>query len=81
MIRQGRPADVPVLLQLIHELAEYEREPDAVETTEQMLHDALFGSGAVASAHVAEQDGEVVGFAVWFVTFSTWMNPTIAAPP
>ena len=72
MIRQGRPADVPVLLQLIRELAEYEREPDAVETTEQMLHDALFGSGAVASAHVAEQDGEVVGFAVWFVTFSTW---------
>ena len=61
-----------MLLQLIRELAEYEREPDAVETTEQMLHDALFGSGAVASAHVAEQDGEVVGFAVWFVTFSTW---------
>ena len=71
-LRPAVPDDAPLILQYIRELAEYEREPDAVETTEQMLHDALFGSGAVASAHVAEQDGEVVGFAVWFVTFSTW---------
>ena len=72
VIRQARPADVPVLLELVHELAVYEKEPDAVEATEQMLADALFGAMPVASCHVAEIDGEVVGFALWYVTFSTW---------
>jgi GNAT superfamily N-acetyltransferase len=72
VIRQARPADVPVLLELVHELAVYEKEPDAVEATEQMLADALFGATPVASCHVAELDGEVVGFALWYVTFSTW---------
>ncbi len=66
------PDDVPVLLQLVRELAIYEREPDAVETTEPMLHEALFGAAPVASCHVAVVDGEVVGFALWYVTFSTW---------
>jgi GNAT superfamily N-acetyltransferase len=72
MIRAARPADVPVLLALVRELAAYEREPDAVETTEPMLHAALFGDAPVASCHVAELDGRVVGFALWYVTFSTW---------
>ena len=71
-VRPAVAADVPVLLQLVHELAEYEREPDAVEATEPMLHDALFGQESVASCHVAVLDGEVVGFALWYVTFSTW---------
>jgi len=72
-IRLAEPADVPVLLQLVHELAEYEREPDAVEATEVMLAAALFGPDAVASCHVAlDRDGSVVGFALWYVTFSTW---------
>ncbi len=72
LIRPALAADVPVLLQLVHELAAYEREPDAVEATEQMLHDALFGPQPVASCHVAALDGDVVGFALWYVTFSTW---------
>ena len=71
-VRPATPADVPVLLALVHELAVYEREPDAVETTEQMLRDALFGSSPVASCHVAVLDGAVVGMALWYVTFSTW---------
>jgi GNAT superfamily N-acetyltransferase len=71
-IRPAVAADVPVLLQLVQALAEYEREPDAVEATEPMLHAALFGADAVASCHVAVLDGEVVGFALWYVTFSTW---------
>jgi GNAT superfamily N-acetyltransferase len=67
------PGDVPVVLQLVHELAEYEREPDAVEATEEMLREALFGDTPAASCHVAlDADGEVVGFALWYVTFSTW---------
>jgi GNAT superfamily N-acetyltransferase len=72
VIRTARPGDVPVVLELVHELAVYEKEPDAVEATERMLADALFGAAPVASCHVAEVDGEVVGFALWYVTFSTW---------
>jgi GNAT superfamily N-acetyltransferase len=72
MIRTARPGDVSVLLQLVHELAVYEKEPDAVEATEQLLADALFGAAPVAFCHVAEVDGDVVGFALWYVTFSTW---------
>ena len=71
-IRPATPGDVPVLLELVHELAVYEREPDAVEATVTMLHDALFGAGPLASCHVALDDGAVVGFALWYVTFSTW---------
>ena len=73
LIRRAEPGDVPVILELVHELAVYEREPDAVEATEEMLHAALFGEAAVASCHVAlGEDGAVVGFALWYVTFSTW---------
>ncbi len=72
MIRTAVETDVPVLLQLVRELAEYEREPDAVEATEDDLHRALFVDGT-ASCHVAlDAGGEVVGFALWYVTFSTW---------
>ena len=71
-VRPAEPADVPVLLELVHELAVYEREPDAVEATEDMLTEALFGPHPVASCSVALDDGAVVGFALWYVTFSTW---------
>ena len=72
-VRLAAPADVAVILELVHELAVYEREPDAVEATEQMLNTALFGPAPTASCHVAlGDDGEVVGFALWYVTFSTW---------
>ena len=71
-VRTARPGDVPDVLALVRELATYEREPDAVETTGQMLHDALFGPSPVASCHVAVLDGQVVGMALWYVTFSTW---------
>jgi GNAT superfamily N-acetyltransferase len=73
LIRAATAADVPVILQLVHELAVYEREPDAVEATEDMLREALFGEAPAASCHVAlDADGGVVGFALWYVTFSTW---------
>ena len=72
MIRAAEPSDVPVIRALVQELADYEKEPDAVEATEADLHAALFGADPVASCHVAEADGEVVGFALWYRTFSTW---------
>jgi GNAT superfamily N-acetyltransferase len=72
VIRAATSADVPTILELIHGLAVYEREPDAVEATGPMISEALFGTAPVASCHVAELDGQVVGFALWYVTFSTW---------
>jgi GNAT superfamily N-acetyltransferase len=72
MIRTARQSDSPAMLELVHELAAYEREPDAVQTTVAQLTDALFGAEARAHALVAEQDGQVVGCAIWFVNFSTW---------
>ena len=71
-IREARPADVPVILQLIHDLAIYEREPDAVRNTVGSLEDALFGERPTIYAHVAEAQGRVQGFALWFLNYSTW---------
>jgi GNAT superfamily N-acetyltransferase len=73
-IRLARPDDVPVVLALVRELATYEREPDAVVATEADLLESLFGDDAVAFCHVAEIDGVVVGFALWFRNFSTWLG-------
>jgi len=72
VIRAAVPADVPVILTLIKELAAYEREPDAVTAAEADLHAALFAEHPHLWCHVAEVDGEVAGVAVWFLNFSTW---------
>lgn len=75
-VRAATPADVPAILDLIHQLAVYEKEPDAVNNTEAMLHDHLFGNNPRVFCHVIDDlvDGEpqVVGIAVWFETYSTW---------
>lgn len=70
-IRTAAPDDVPLILDLVRELAIYEREPDAVVATEAMLHDALFAR-RVAESLIAELDGRPVGFALFFHNFSTW---------
>ena len=72
MIRYATPEDVSVINELIRELADYEKALHEVEVTEEQLREALFGEQASVFAHVAESDGEVVGFALWFLTFSTW---------
>ncbi len=76
MIRAAVPDDVPVVLALVRELATYEREPDAVVATEESLRTALFGPSPRVHCLVAvdEGAGEVVGFAVYFVNFSTWLG-------
>jgi GNAT superfamily N-acetyltransferase len=75
-IRRAEPGDVPALHQLIHDLAVYEREPDAVDATPDDLHRALFAEHPLAHAHVAEVAGptgfEIAGLALWFVSYSTW---------
>ena len=71
-ITPATPEDVPLILELIRELAEYEREPDAVETTAAQLQDALFGPRPAAEAVIARVDGAAAGWALWFQTYSTW---------
>jgi GNAT superfamily N-acetyltransferase len=65
--------DVPVILQLITALAEYERLADDVEATEARLQDSLFGSTPHAEAVIARVGGEAVGFALWFHNYSTFL--------
>lgn len=74
VIRPATVADLPQILDLVHELAAFEREPQAVTGTVHDYRRALFPDHGepVAWAHVAEHDERVVGIAVWFTTFSTW---------
>ena len=72
-IRAATPDDLPAIGRMIRELAEFEREPDAVKATPAQLHEALFGPDAAASALLALDDaGEPAGFALWYRSFSTW---------
>ncbi|MEU6775604.1 GNAT family N-acetyltransferase [Streptomyces sp. NPDC046759] len=74
MIRAAVPADIPVIHALIRELAEYEKALEEARASEEQLREALFGKRPAAFAHVAVDDdsGEVAGFALWFLNFSTW---------
>lgn len=74
VLRAATAADVPEILRLVRGLAEYEREPDAVEATEELYRHHLFPAAAppVAYAEVADLDGRLIGLALWFPTFSTW---------
>jgi GNAT superfamily N-acetyltransferase len=71
-IRPAQPGDVGLIFSLIVELAEYERAPEQVTGTPELLADALFGARPSAEALIAELDGEPVGFAIFHSTFSTW---------
>jgi GNAT superfamily N-acetyltransferase len=74
MIRPARPQDVPAIHQLIRELADYEKSLDQVTATEEDLRRSLFAGQPAIFAHVAEQDGAVAGFALWFLNYSTWLG-------
>ncbi|MEV5568803.1 GNAT family N-acetyltransferase [Spirillospora sp. NPDC052269] len=74
MIRPARPEDVPSILRLVRDLAEYERAVHEAKATEEDLSRDLFGPEPKVFAHVAEHEGEVVGFALWFLSYSTWLG-------
>ena len=71
-VRRIRPEDVDAVVELVYALAEYEREPDACHLTAPQLHAALFGEAPALFGHVAELDGAIAGFTLWFLNFSTW---------
>jgi GNAT superfamily N-acetyltransferase len=74
MIRSATPQDVPHIHRLMRELAEYERSLAEVTATEDDLRRALFADQPAIFAHVAEHEGSVAGFALWFLNYSTWLG-------
>ena len=73
-VRPATPDDVPELVAMIRELAEYERALLEVEATEKHLHGTMFADEPAVFAHVLEVDGEVAGMAIWFLNYSTWLG-------
>ena len=73
-IRPAQVEDVPLILQLIRDLATYERAPNDVTATEEQLIDVLFGPKPSAEVLLAFEDKTPVGFAVFFHNFSTWLG-------
>jgi GNAT superfamily N-acetyltransferase len=73
-ITPARPSDVPLVLALIGELADYEKLRHEVVATETSLHQALFGPKPGAEAVIARIDGEAAGFALFFHNFSTFLG-------
>jgi GNAT superfamily N-acetyltransferase len=74
VIRAARVEDVPVILQLIRDLATYERAPNEVTATEERLVDVLFGERPAAEVLLAFEQDSPVGFGVFFYNFSTWLG-------
>lgn len=76
-IREARSSDGPRLLELIHELAEFERAPEEVTLTLEQLLQTGFGPDPVWKAFVAECRDLIQGFALYYIRFSTWKGPRI----
>jgi GNAT superfamily N-acetyltransferase len=73
-IRSAYLDDVPIILELIRDLATYERAPNEVTATEEQLVDVLFGERPAAEVLLAFEKDAPVGFAVFFHNFSTWLG-------
>ena len=74
VIRKATRADVPAVLALVKELAAYEREPDAVLATEaDFLRDG-FGERPAFHVLIADEEADVIGFALYFFSYSTWVG-------
>jgi GNAT superfamily N-acetyltransferase len=73
-LRSAQPADVPAIVGLIRELADFEHLAHLVKVTPETLHPHLFGDRPVAEAWVATANGQVVGFALFFTNFSTFLG-------
>ena len=73
VLRSATPADVPVILDCIRGLAEYERLADKVVATEELLRETLFGPRRAAEVVLAEDGDDVAGFALFFHNYSTFL--------
>jgi GNAT superfamily N-acetyltransferase len=73
LLRPATPADVPVIRELIEGLAEYEQLRHACQATDALLQASLFGERPYAEVVLAEWEGQVAGFALFFHNFSTFL--------
>jgi GNAT superfamily N-acetyltransferase len=72
-IRNAGPGDVQIILNLIRDLAIYEKEEDQAKATADQISEALFASDPTAYCELVElEDGVIAGFALWFKNYSTW---------
>jgi GNAT superfamily N-acetyltransferase len=76
-IRLATEVDVPVILKLVHALAVYEREPEAVQIGEAELRRDGFGQKPLFECLIAEEAGDAAGFALYFPIYSTWRGPSL----
>ena len=74
MIRYAVTEDAPRILQLIKDLAEYERAPLEAKATLEQIEETIFADKPTAFCHVAEEDGVVVGISIWFLNYSPWLG-------
>ncbi len=73
-IRPAQRQEVGIVLQLIHDLAVYEKAPNEVEATEKELLETIFTSDPKVFCDLVEVDGEIAGMAIWFLNYSTWQG-------
>jgi GNAT superfamily N-acetyltransferase len=76
-IRLATESDIPAILELIHALAIYEREPDAVQIGAAELRRDGFGPRPLFECLIADDEGEAAGFALYFPIYSTWRGPSL----
>lgn len=76
-VRRGKPEDIPAVHALIVELAVYEREPNAVTNTPEMMLRDGFGKHPVYGLFVAEKEGQIVGISIFYTRYSTWKGPCL----
>ena len=73
-IRPALKEEVGIVLQLIHDLAHYEKAPDEVEATEKELLTTIFAEEPRVFCDLVEVDGDIAGMAIWFLNYSTWQG-------
>jgi GNAT superfamily N-acetyltransferase len=76
-IRRAVPSDVPEIIAMVRELAEYEKALDEALATEEQFQSALFGARPAVYAYVVDDDplaGTLAAFALYFLNFSTWLG-------
>ncbi len=73
-LRPAVPVDIPLILEFVHELAEYEKLAHEAVATEAQFQEALFGEKPVIEVVLAQADGEPAGFALFFTSFSTFVG-------
>ncbi|MCE5322212.1 GNAT family N-acetyltransferase [bacterium] len=76
-IRTAAESDVPLVFELVRDLAEFEHMTDECVATEQDIHNLLFGTGAVAEAVIADFDGQAAGFALFLHNCSTFAGKKV----